>query len=104
MPWAGKHAGRISVWAATAKGLTFPRLSGLQRMPASGADGIRTHDLRIANATLSQLSYGPGIIGIIPSFGEMRSPLQFLGQMGMMKSPSQGFPESMTDLWSPPEM
>ncbi len=25
----------------------------------SGADGIRTHDLRIANATLSQLSYGP---------------------------------------------
>ena len=24
-----------------------------------GADGVRTHDLRIANATLSQLSYGP---------------------------------------------
>ena len=24
-----------------------------------GADGSRTHDLRIANATLSQLSYGP---------------------------------------------
>ncbi len=29
------------------------------RRALSGADGIRTHDLRIANATLSQLSYGP---------------------------------------------
>ena len=27
---------------------------------SSGADGIRTHDLSIANAALSQLSYGPG--------------------------------------------
>ena len=26
-----------------------------------GADGDRTHDLRIANATLSQLSYGPTV-------------------------------------------
>ena len=25
-----------------------------------GADGGRTHDLSIANAALSQLSYGPG--------------------------------------------
>ncbi len=29
------------------------------RRVKSGADGVRTHDLRIANATLSQLSYGP---------------------------------------------
>ena len=28
-----------------------------------GAEGDRTPDLRIANATLSQLSYGPGIAG-----------------------------------------
>ena len=27
---------------------------------AGGADGSRTHDLSIANAALSQLSYGPG--------------------------------------------
>ncbi len=27
-----------------------------------GAEGNRTPDLRIANATLSQLSYGPGCI------------------------------------------
>ena len=26
----------------------------------TGGDGTRTHDLRIANATLSQLSYAPG--------------------------------------------
>ncbi len=27
----------------------------------TGGDGTRTHDLRIANATLSQLSYAPEI-------------------------------------------
>ena len=32
------------------------KFSGLTN---GGADGDRTHDLRIANATLSQLSYGP---------------------------------------------
>ena len=31
---------------------------------SSGADGIRTHDLRIANATLSQLSYGPMVLAV----------------------------------------
>ena len=31
----------------------------------SGADGIRTHDLRIANATLSQLSYGPMVVAVL---------------------------------------
>ncbi len=28
---------------------------------SSGDDGVRTHDLRIANATLSQLSYVPNL-------------------------------------------
>ena len=32
---------------------------------SNGADGIRTHDLRIANATLSQLSYGPMDVAIL---------------------------------------
>ena len=31
-----------------------------------GAEGDRTPDLRIANATLSQLSYGPISSGILP--------------------------------------
>ena len=30
------------------------------RSAVGGADGSRTHDLSIANAALSQLSYGPG--------------------------------------------
>ena len=39
-------------------------------MPAAqivgGAEGDRTPDLRIANATLSQLSYAPGILMLTP--------------------------------------
>jgi hypothetical protein len=36
------------------------RAPSLSRGESNGDDGIRTHDLRIANATLSQLSYVPG--------------------------------------------
>ena len=34
-------------------------LLGREKREAGGAEGIRTPDLRVANATLSQLSYGP---------------------------------------------
>jgi hypothetical protein len=37
-----------------------PADNGCQRAFSSGAEGSRTLDLRIANATLSQLSYRPG--------------------------------------------
>ena len=36
-------------------------------MEIGGADGSRTHDLRIANATLSQLSYGPTVFKTTPA-------------------------------------
>ena len=37
----------------------FNASQGFDLYGNGGADGSRTHDLRIANATLSQLSYGP---------------------------------------------
>ena len=36
-----------------------PCLVGVSQQGIGGAEGDRTPDLRIANATLSQLSYGP---------------------------------------------
>ena len=36
-----------------------PELRMISRMAKTGGEGIRTLDLRIANATLSQLSYAP---------------------------------------------
>src|SRR5690242_9014577 len=45
-----------------------------------GAEGDRTPDLRIANATLSQLSYGPGFrdmcCGTVPIYGDRASGCQ----------------------------
>ena len=38
--------------------ITYNIYIGLRNV-VGGAEGIRTPDLRIANATLSQLSYGP---------------------------------------------
>ncbi len=40
----------------------FPPSADGTILSSNGADGIRTHDLRIANATLSQLSYGPMVL------------------------------------------
>jgi hypothetical protein len=48
-----------------------PRKSLTHKAFRSGAEGIRTLDLCIANAALSQLSYGPGmgkLYGIISRF------------------------------------
>src|SRR3546814_3965459 len=42
-------------------------VSGIPRKGDGGADGDRTHDLRDANATLSQLSYRPTRLRIIRS-------------------------------------
>ena len=40
-------------------------ISRFEDSQTNGADGIRTHDLRIANATLSQLSYGPMDVAVL---------------------------------------
>ena len=41
----------------------IPALLGLRGLWIGGAEGDRTPDLCIANAALSQLSYGPGRVG-----------------------------------------
>jgi hypothetical protein len=38
---------------------SFPTISGIRLMDEGGADGDRTHDLRLAKPALSQLSYSP---------------------------------------------
>src|SRR5262249_51822039 len=63
---SNSHAGRVVIWAAQPRsGKARPTEirtntdSFGQSSRFGGAEGDRTPDLRIANATLSQLSYGP---------------------------------------------
>ena len=46
---------------------------GYQEEGGGGAEGSRTPDLRIANATLSQLSYGPAAAAGAPRPGRRRA-------------------------------
>jgi hypothetical protein len=56
---ANVHYIRLSIWRASDpwQPAELPRARG-------GAEGIRTPDLRLAKAALSQLSYGPAAVGV----------------------------------------
>ena len=53
------HRQRVAGMGAAKKTLHTARHEAFLLEWIGGADGDRTHDLRIANATLSQLSYRP---------------------------------------------
>ena len=55
-----------------------------------GAEGDRTPDLRIANATLSQLSYGPIYLAPATPFPGGRT--MGIGQLAVKRGPWRSFP------------
>ena len=66
------------------------RIVGLRGLKSGGASRDRTDDLRVANATLSQLSYGPVRLNLVSLDALTQFDLVGLGGVEPPTSPLSG--------------